>query len=345
MFFSMNRRRLGAVVFAAGLVLVTTAALGLAAKPGGGGSAPAGRIYYRWTNEVYAEPGGTYEFRGWWSMNADGSDKRLTTYQPLWSDGRHHLSHFEHYGYRWYLEVRPSVEYFPKTAVYAVREDGDADHAVLLLEAGELPGSPGLGKLRWGKDDSFFSFVAQASATDALAEISIAGIAFDELTGLPALMTPPVPIVQGEQTGWMDIRSHDWSPDGTQVAYGLEPNGGSAAVKIKDLLTGETRLLADRAYYPVWSPDGTRIAFKPFNEGVHVIRPDGSGLMRLTNNRWDAPSDWSADSAHVIFWRGGYYKGSGVIYIADVFRVSAAGGSAINLTKDIDGYATSFDWR
>jgi hypothetical protein len=34
-----------------------------------------------------------------------------------------------------------------------------------------------------------------------------------------------------------------------------------------------------------------------------------------------------------------------VIYTSGVLHVPAAGGSAVNLTKDIDGYAESQGWR
>jgi hypothetical protein len=326
-------------------VTLTFSAIALAGKPGGGGSVPPGRIYFRWTNEVYAE-GGPFEFRGWWSMNADGSGKELTPHQPLRSDHQHHLSYLTHQGHYWYLEVAPSATYERRSAVYAVRDDGDPAFTVVLLEAEELPGRPWPTTPRWAKDDSFMSFVARVEGeTPEPARIWAAGLAFDNLTGVPVLTTSPVPVVDGEQSNWRDIQNFDWSPDGSEIAYGLEPNGDLGTVKIKNLDSGETRVLGYGAYSPTWSPDGLTIAFKPFNQGVHLIRPDGTGLVRLTNNSWDLPTGWSPDGKHVLFWRGGYYKGSGVIYIADVFRIPVAGGSAVNLTKDIDGYATSTDWR
>jgi Tol biopolymer transport system component len=339
------RWRWGLAVIGALSVVAITTAITDAAKPGGG-SVPPGRIYYRWTSEVYADlEGSPWEFRGWWSMNADGSDKQLTPYQPIWSDGRHHLSYLTHQGHRWYLEIGPSPTYAQKSALFAVREDSDPDFTIVLQEAVELPGGPWPSMCRWAKDDSFISFVAKSSGSTVIAGIWVADIAFDELTGLPALVAAPVPVVDGEQPGWQDITSLDWSRDGVEVAYGLEPNGGTATVKIKNFLTGQTRVLANASYYPVWSPDGLKIAFKPFNQGVHTINPDGAGLLRITNNSWDSPTGWSPDGKHVLFWRGGYYKGNALAYTADVFRVAATGGSAVNLTKDIDRYATSSSWR
>lgn len=45
-----------------------------------------------------------------------------------------------HQGYRWYLEVAPSPVYLHKSKLFAVREDGDSDFAVVLQEMFELPG-------------------------------------------------------------------------------------------------------------------------------------------------------------------------------------------------------------
>jgi len=61
---------------------------------------------------------------------------------------------------------------------------------------------------------------------------------------------------------------------------------------------------------PVWSPDGSRIAFgmkprgatDPNESEIYTIKPEGSGLRRLTN----APGDdshphWSADGTRIFF--------------------------------------------
>jgi hypothetical protein len=337
------------------IVGLAVSGFALAGKPGGGGggSVPAGRIFYRWSSEIYAYDG-PYEFRGWWSMNADGSDKQLAPYQPPeWR--HHHLSYLTHQGHRWFLERRSSPNFAHGGALFAFRDDLDPAFDVLLVDGPDLPDNPFIGQCRWGQDDSFVSFVGIATVlqpngfqqTDptALAEIWVAGIAFDELTGLPGLTTMPLAVVAGEQPGFEDIGQYDWSPDGDEIVYALDSNPNHATpLLIKNLVTAETRIVALDSYFPVWSPDGSRIAFKPLNSGVHVIKPDGTSLLRLTNG-WDLPTGWSPDSQHVLVNRQGYNKGDSTSYISDVLRVPAGGGSTVNLTKDIDGFASSRGWR
>ena len=61
-------------------------------------------------------------------------------------------------------------------------------------------------------------------------------------------------------------------------------------------------------WLPVWSPDGEYIAFlssPDFESGVHndifIVRPDGSGLRRLTNDGLVNQITWSPDSRRIAF--------------------------------------------
>lgn len=319
-----------------------------AAPPGGG--VPAGKVFYTWNTALTPNSGG--EYLGFWSMNADGSGKQLLAYQPSWYSSAQ-LSHLVHQGHRWFLEFRSSSTAGNGVAVFAVRDDGDPDYSVVLAD----PAGLSLSHVRWAKDDSFISIAAMPEITnpdgthsydpDALHRIYAAEIAFDPITDLPALTTPLVVVAEGEQPGYPDIRNHDWSPAGDALVYQQQPNPGESAAKVSDLLTGTTNLLASNAYAPVWSPDGSRIAYKLFNEGLYVINPNGSGLLKITNGSADDTAGWSPDGKHVLFHRlivksikGGYQE-----YHSDVFRVPATGGTAVNLTKDIDGYARAIYWR
>ena len=150
----------------------------------------------------------------------------------------------------------------------------------------------------WAKDDSFISFGA-VDATNDVAEIWVAPISFDD-DGVPALAAAPTMIVAEPQA---DIREHNFSPMGDEVVYQLDADGTDSLL-VKDLLTGATRVLSDSGETPAWSPDGALIAFKVPNVGIHVIRPDGTGLRQLTNgNSGDYVGDWSPDSKHLVFSR------------------------------------------
>jgi hypothetical protein len=340
------------LVFAA-LTLVASD-LTLAGKPvgGGGGSVPAGRIFYSWSTAINPNviPDPDYEHFGFWSMNADGSDKQLLAYQPKLSA---QLSHQFHLGHRWFLEFGPSPTPGNGAAVFAVRDDGDPDFTVLLAD----PPGLSLGSFRWAKDDSMISITALAEITNpngtkgydpnAVEQIYAAMIAFNSDTGLPELVTPFVAVGEGETPGYPDIITHDWSGDGSEIVYQQEPNGEQPSAKIVNLATGEKRLLAERAYSPVWSPDGSRIAYKLFNDAIYAVNPDGTGLLKISSNSSDLTAGWSPDSQYVLLNRlivksikGGYQE-----YHSDVLRVPAGGGKAVNLTSDIDGYARSAFWR
>ncbi len=56
---------------------------------------------------------------------------------------------------------------------------------------------------------------------------------------------------------------------------------------------------------PVWSPDGKWIAFswtpRSGESGIYIIRPDGTGLKRLTTVRGATPSGWSPDGKLIAF--------------------------------------------
>ena len=75
--------------------------------------------------------------------------------------------------------------------------------------------------------------------------------------------------------------------------------------------TGQTTVPTDGSYidnFPSWSPDGSTIAFTRNMQGnydIFTIRPDGSGLQRLTTDPGnDAHSTWSPDGQWIAFVSG-----------------------------------------
>jgi TolB protein len=96
-----------------------------------------------------------------------------------------------------------------------------------------------------------------------------------------------------------------WSPDGLKLVY--EQDGH---LVIQTLSTGEcvnlTNPEGQRDNFPRWSPKGDWISFTSNREAdqeyrIYLIRPDGSGLHKLTDSPGDAHASWSPDATELIF--------------------------------------------
>jgi Tol biopolymer transport system component len=81
-----------------------------------------------------------------------------------------------------------------------------------------------------------------------------------------------------------------WSPDGSRIAFN-ETSGKGIVLVVRNLADGTERPITEGHVDdgPAWSPDGSLIAFNrsPLDGGgfdVWVVRPDGSGLTRLTRD-------------------------------------------------------------
>ncbi len=85
--------------------------------------------------------------------------------------------------------------------------------------------------------------------------------------------------------------SPDWSPDGTQIVFNSErdyPGGYTGAIYLMGADgRGQRRLIDGAGVRPSWSRDGWWIAFESARAGaidIFAIRPDGSGLTRITHD-------------------------------------------------------------
>ena len=110
------------------------------------------------------------------------------------------------------------------------------------------------------------------------------------------------------------------SPDGKQLVFVSTRSDGTADLWTMDVQTRRAKALTSGPggdFRPAWSPDGRWIAFSsdrasnlPFARGrwehlqladIYVVRPDGSGLKRVTSHRGFCGSPrWKADSLHVV---------------------------------------------
>jgi len=113
-----------------------------------------------------------------------------------------------------------------------------------------------------------------------------------------------------------------WSPDGTQIAFGLgntvatmKPDGTDV---VRLPLTGFAKVTS-----PSYSPDGTRIAFSAVRSGrrdVFITDLAGTTVVGVTFAGGGSPA-WSVKN-EIAFTRRG-----------DVWRIAAAGGKPVRLTK------------
>ena len=112
-----------------------------------------------------------------------------------------------------------------------------------------------------------------------------------------------------------------WSPDGKRLAFDstrsdLDPDDGSFIndVFLMDADGSNVSKLSESAGFsgePAWSPDGTWIAFSsdrgvyPPQQAIYVIRPDGTGMRRVTalppTTSWQGSPRFSPDGRKLVF--------------------------------------------
>jgi Tol biopolymer transport system component len=147
----------------------------------------------------------------------------------------------------------------------------------------------------------------------------------------------------------------NWSPDGGRITYSRDNGGPEAGIWTMAADGSDPRrvtVVADNALFdasPRYSPDGQLIAFtrvrhphetRPGRTGnltgatgaVFVVRPDGSGLRRLTS--WGHPTgldvDWSPDGSELVFETDGISAGA----TRDIKAVRVVDGRVRSVTNN-----------
>lgn len=100
------------------------------------------------------------------------------------------------------------------------------------------------------------------------------------------------------------------APDGRRVAYASVNYGDGIYIRVRDLQTGAEAGNLARGHAPAWSPTSDLLAFNELEgsdtpRGVMLINADGTGLRRLTEQRFWFGLAWSPDGRWIIGQSGG----------------------------------------
>jgi TolB protein len=98
-----------------------------------------------------------------------------------------------------------------------------------------------------------------------------------------------------------------WSPDGSEIIYSFDGEGGPQLYRISSSGGAGQRLSTGHAYCtePNWSPDGKKVAFNVRSGGefqIALLDLDGGGTRTVGTGQDPV---WGADSRHLIFTEGG----------------------------------------
>lgn len=192
-----------------------------------------------------------------------------------------------------------SVDASPtKSQLFVASGDGTAEKPILPLTG--LDYSPSL-----STDGSWVVFTSERNGSADIYRVHPDGTGLDRLTDDPAF---------DDQAAL--------SPDGRTLAFVSSRKTGRAHIWLMDMKTRRSHMLGSEpgsGFHPAWSPDGKWLAFssdggrfaghmpgrweKTQSLSVYVVRPDGSGLRRITRGRGVAGSPrWSLDGKRLYYY-------------------------------------------
>jgi Tol biopolymer transport system component/C-terminal processing protease CtpA/Prc len=141
-----------------------------------------------------------------------------------------------------------------------------------------------------------------------------------------------VTVSHAETTTLPSLAEPSLSPDGREIAFAsggdiwtVPAEGGIAHLLTTDPAT-ESR--------PMYSPDGQQLAFVSTRSGagdIYVLTLATGELMRITwSDQLDQLDGWSRDGKWIYFTS----SANDIAHLPDVFRVSAAGGTPLEVSRE-----------
>ena len=247
------------------------------------------------TQNVVTEPVGVGGSEIWIVSLTSGQKRRLSGAnggQPHWSPNGHRIAYWTNRA-----PDRPGGQ----RDVWTIPAGGGEPRSV--TDDAAVDWNP-----VWSPDGQHLYFVSNRGGSNNVWRVPV-----DERTGeargAPEPITTPSP-----------FSVHlTFARDGTRLAY-------SSVIEKWNVQKAAFDPLSERAGEPVWitrgstiwtrptpSPDGAWVAFQSGvgQEDIHVIRPDGTSLRRLTDDRaFDRRPAWSPDGRRVAFTsnRGGEFQ-------------------------------------
>ena len=240
-----------------------------------------------------------------WSVNANGTGLTRLTDSPdpefdptLSPDGR-------------FIAYRREPNGYPE--VWLMNADGTGQHRL----------TPDGGFATWSRDGSVIAY-APGGGPSGMSWIAIMNADGSRQRRLPNTDGGEYP---------------SWSPDGKRIAFNSNLSG-EALMYIVDVDGSRVVDLSEvgQGAQVAWSPDGRSILFASHRDhtdngrDIYVMRPDGSGVTRLTRAIAETPA-WSPDGRYIVFSAGG------------LFLMRADGSGIRQLPIEGVGEASFPDWR
>lgn len=140
-----------------------------------------------------------------------------------------------------------------------------------------------------------------------------------------------------------------WSPDGAKIVF---VRGSSLMIANADG-TGEA-ILAPYGISPAWAPDGSKIVYQNWGSepGLHLVKPDGTGHVRLSVFREDESPAFSPDGLSIVFTSSAALRFQSGPVNWELFACPLVGGTLPDVgstlqrvTNNFPAYDSQADWQ